>query len=193
MRMFKITLVVVLFALLVLMSPSAQAQTYKVLYNFTGQQDGGAPYAGLTMDRAGNFYGTTQGGGKGNGTVFKLASKGPGWIFTPLYSFQGSPDGAQPLARVIFGPDGSLYGTTSGGGAGYGTVFKLQPSPIACKTALCPWSETVLYRFTGGNDGGNPQNGDLLIDQSGTIYGTTLNGGAYGHGAVFSLTPSHGA
>jgi uncharacterized repeat protein (TIGR03803 family) len=62
----------------------------------------------------------------------------------------------------------------------------------SCKTALCPWTETVLYRFTGGSDGGNPQNGDLLIDPSGILYGTTYFGGAYGMGVVFSLTPSKG-
>ena len=176
-----------LVLLLVLLTPQpAQAQTFKVIYNFTGGQDGGAPGAGLTMDRAGNLYGTATGGGSsGNGTVFKLShkgsGKGSGWVLAPLYSFQGGNDGATPIARVIFGPDGSLYGTTTYGGIqgcrfGYdtcGTVFKLQPPPVACKTALCPWTETVLYRFTGGSDGGHPQNGDLLFDQSGTLYGTT--------------------
>src|SRR5271165_1484050 len=190
-----------LVLLLVLLTPQpAQAQTFKVLHTFTGGVDGAWPYAGLTMDRAGNLYGTTQNGGKvgcgsgsGCGTVFKLSHKGSGWVFTPLYTFQAGSDGAVPTARVIFGPDGNLYGTTSVVGAGYGTVFKLQPSPVACKTALCPWTETVLYRFTGGSDGGSPQNGDLLFDQSGIIYGTTQLGGSYGLGVVFSLTPSKGA
>jgi len=190
----------IVFALTVVLTQAAQAQTFKVIYAFTGGADGAWPYAGLTMDRVGNLYGTTQNGGKvgcgsgsGCGTVFKLSHKGSGWVFTPLYTFQAGSDGAVPTARVIFGPDGNLYGTTSVGGAGYGTVFKLQPSPVACKTALCPWTETVLYRFTGGSDGGSPQNGDLLFDQSGIIYGTTQLGGSYGLGVVFSLTPSKGA
>ena len=191
-------LLMLLFLLFVLLfmtltAQQAQAQAFKVIYTFTGGADGAYPYAGLTMDRAGNLYGTTQGGGKGFGTVFKLTNKNSNWVLNPLYSFQGDNDGANPTARVIFGPDGSLYGTTPSGGAGYGTVFKLQPSPVACKTTLCPWTETVLYRFTGGSDGANPQGGDLLISQSGVIYGTTLGGGAYGRGAIFSLTPSHGA
>ncbi len=138
----------------------------------------------------------------GCGTVFKLAHKGSGWVFTPLYNFQGGNDGAAPGARVIFGPDGTLYGTTTNGGVGpcrgdggetgCGTVFNVRPSPRACTTALCPWTETVLYRFTGGSDGSNPGSGDLLFDQSGNLYGTTYSGGAYGLGAVFSLSPSNG-
>src|SRR5271165_2940807 len=103
-----------LVLLLVLLTPQpAQAQTFKVLHTFTGGVDGAWPYAGLTMDRAGNLYGTTQNGGKvgcgsgsGCGTVFKLSHKGSGWVFTPLYSFQAGSDGAVPTARVIFGPDG---------------------------------------------------------------------------------------
>ena len=199
-----------LVLLLVLLTPQpAQAQTFKVIHTFTGGADGAWPYAGLTMDRAGNLYGTAQAGGGGNlrssgcggsgcGTVFKLVPRGSGWVFTTLYSFQGGSDGAVPTARVIFGPDGSLYGTTSVGGAGYGTVFKLQPPLVACKSALCPWTETVLYRFTGGSDGANPGGGDLIFDKAGNLYGTAQYGGYEGGscsetggcGVVFELTPS---
>ena len=195
--------VTILFALAVAFPPAAQAQT--VLYAFAGGTDGASP-EGLTMDRAGNLYGTAEYGGSangysGNGTVFQLSHKGKGWVLNPLYSFQGGTDGANPTARVIFGPDGSLYGTTTLGGiqgcdSGYstcGTVFNLKPPLTACKTALCPWTETVLYRFTGGSDGAYPQNGDLFFGQSGILYGTTRLGGAYGDGVVFSLTPSQGA
>ena len=197
--------VATMFALTVLITSSAQAQTYQVLWTFTGGGDGAYPYAGLTWDQAGNLYGTTQyrGGngcylGEGCGTVFRLKHAGSRWVLNTLYSFQGGTDGGNPLARVIFGPDGSLYGTTQNGGNsactfGCGTVFNLRPPPTACKTALCPWTETVLYRFSGGSDGANPQNGALLIAPSGVVYGTTFGGGAYGHGVVFSLTPSQGA
>jgi uncharacterized repeat protein (TIGR03803 family) len=83
-----------LVLLLVLLTPQpAQAQTFKVIYNFTGGADGAAPGAGLTMDRAGNLYGRAENGGSsGNGTVFKLSHKGSGkggWVFSPLYTFQG--------------------------------------------------------------------------------------------------------
>jgi hypothetical protein len=99
-----------------------------------------------------------------------------------LYTFNGN-DGAIPDARVIFGPDGSLYGATCAGGGtgcgghGCGTVSKLQPPAAACKSFLCPWLETVLYRFSGGADGAGPDLGDLVFDSAGDIYGTTLEGG----------------
>src|SRR5208337_475040 len=128
------------------------------------------------------------------GTVFGLSKKGSNWILNPLYTFAGGNDGAVPYARVIFGPDGSLYGTTynGGGGGDSGTVFNLKPYPTACKTALCGWQETVLYRFSGGSDGANPGGGDLIFDQAGNLYGTTVNGGAYGAGTVFELMPFQG-
>jgi hypothetical protein len=118
-----------------------------------------------------------------------------------LYSFNGNPDGASPLAGLISDASGALYGTTLWGGPyvniatgnGYGTVFKLTP-PVA---AGQPWTETVLYAFTGSSgDSGNPFGG-LVSDASGALYGTTLWGGPYadevhfipGYGTVFKLTP----
>ena len=187
--------VATVFTLTVVLTQPAQAQTFKVIHTFTGGGDGANPYAGLTMDQAGNLYGTASlGGGSGNGTVFRLSKKGSGWVFTPLYSFQGAPDGGTPQARVVFGPGGILYGTSSFGGGcgGCGTVFSLKPYPTACTTALCGWQETVLYSFQGGNDGMNPALGDLIFDQAGNLYGTTTGGGAYGYGTVFELAPSQG-
>jgi uncharacterized repeat protein (TIGR03803 family) len=196
----------VLLALMVGAAQSAQAQTYQVIHSFTGGADGGNPYAGLTLDRAGNLYGTTfTGGADGGGTVYKLTHKGSGWAFDPLYSFgsAGGNDGGAPAARVIFGPDGSLYGTTTSGGTkGVGTVINLRPSPKVCKTSLCPWTETVLYSFKGGTDGANPGYGDLVFDQAGNIFGTTMSGGSTnplgpcgraGCGTVFELSPSNGS
>src|SRR5271166_5141925 len=183
--------------LMIVLATQLHAQTYTVLHNFAGS-DGDSPQAGLTLDRAGNLYGTTRYGGSYNaGTVFKVTRQGSGWIFTPLYDFRGGSDGKSPDSRVVFGPDGSLYGTTTyGGGYQVGVVFKLQPSASACKTALCPWTETVLYSFTGQSDGGVPE-GDLVFDQAGNIYGTTFAGGQgdcvplyTGCGAVYELTPN---
>ena len=91
--------------------------------------------AGLTMDARGNLYGTAAKGAAGYGTVYKLGHAGSGWTFTPLYIFGGGADGANPMARVVFGPSQTLYGTTRNGGTtgictgGCGTVFKLQPPP----------------------------------------------------------------
>lgn len=189
---------VLLFVLIFALSYSAQAQTFKVIYNFTGGQDGSYPEAGLTMDKAGNLYGTAyQGGGTNRGTVFKLAHKGSGWALSPLYSFTGREDGGAPIARVVFGPDGSLYGTTEFGGyncgSGCGTVFNLKPPVAFCRSVLCPWTQTVLYRFSGSSDGANPGFGDLIFDQAGNIYGTTYFGGNNAQGVVYELTPSNGS
>jgi uncharacterized repeat protein (TIGR03803 family) len=183
----------VLFTLTVVASRVTQAQTYTVIHNFTGGQDGADPQTGLTMDGAGNLYGTSdRAGGAGYGTVFKLASKGSSWVFSPLYSFTGGND-AYP-SGVILGSNGTLFGTTFGPPPG-GSVFNLRPSPRACTTALCPWTETVLYAFTGGNQGSNPS-GEVVFDQSGNIYGATSYGGSGcsfpGCGVVYELMPSGG-
>ena len=180
-------------------SRTAQAQTFRVIHNFTRGLDGANPSSGLTKDRAGNLYGTAnRGGAAGYGTVFRLAHTGSGWVLTPLYSFAGGSGGASPYARVIFDPNGTLYGTTADGGGiggcgndGCGTVFNLRPSPAVCKTALCPWTETVLYRFSGGSDGGVPFS-PVVFDQAGNLYGTAYVGGSHNRGTVYKLTPSGG-
>jgi uncharacterized repeat protein (TIGR03803 family) len=180
------------FMLTVVASQPAQAQTLTVLHNFTGGGDGGYPNSGLTL-RGENLYGSTPNYGIGYGTVYQLKHNGSGWIFNPLYSFQGGNDGNQPLARVIFGPNGTLYGTTLYEGAGgAGTVFNLRPFPTVCRTSLRPWMKTLLYAFAGGTDGAFPELADLLFDQSGNIYGTTYNGGTGndGYGTVYELSPS---
>jgi uncharacterized repeat protein (TIGR03803 family) len=192
---------------------TVQAQTLNVIHTFTGLVDGGAPIAGLTTDGAGNFYGTAANGGyfggscaldiqEGCGTVYQLTQTGSGWLLRTLYVFHGGMDGAHPAARVVFGPDGNLYGTTAEGGGGgcnrlgCGTVFRLSPPAPGCQNS-CLWTETVLYRFRGTTDGREPT-GDLIVDQAGNLYGTTAYGGylgapcpePYGCGVVYELTPS---
>ncbi len=172
---------------------TAQTQTLTVLHTFTGGADGYEPYAGVTLDQQGRIYGTTiQGGLHDDGVVFRLAREGQGWALSPIYSFGSQKDdGVNPVSRVVFGPGGLLYGTTSSGGSGRGgTVFSLKPPATACKAALCPWVETILYNFTGGADGGDPLYGDLSFDQAGNIYGTTAGGGSSGEGVVFKLARS---
>jgi uncharacterized repeat protein (TIGR03803 family) len=183
----------------ILLHRSAQAQTYNVVYNFTGGNDGATPLAGVTIDRVGNLYGTTSvGGGQGFGTVFHLVHAGHDWRFFLLYTFLGetdlTSDGGSPYARVVIGPDGLLYGTTHFGGDGpgceswhgCGTVFSVKPG----KT-VGPWEETVLYRF-GVDGGSNPDYGDVVFDKNGNLYGTTRNGGAYWQGTVYELTTNGG-
>ncbi len=194
------------FATAMIAAPAAQAQTLTVLHTFTGGSDGAAPVAGLTKDAAGNFYGTTSDGGSdtctfGCGTVYKLVRHGSNWTLNPIYEFTATNHGPfGPEARVIFGPDGSLYGTTvnggSCGGEWCGTVFKLQPPATFCRSVTCPWTLTVLHDFAGGSDGAFPYS-DLVFDPSGNIYGTTsVDGdsscmvirGVIGCGTVFKLT-----
>ena len=187
----------------IVLAAPLQAQTFTVIHKFTGP-DGANPEAGLTMNAAGDLYGTTEAGGAdGVGNVFRLRYSGSGWVLNTLHSFTGHTDGAYPLGRVALAPDGTLYGTTSYGGGigcggGCGTVFHLTPPPTAPRSALAPWNEAVLYGFTGGSDGRAPQ-GDLTLDASGNIYGTTeyggstnCTGGVGGCGVVYELSPSSG-
>jgi uncharacterized repeat protein (TIGR03803 family) len=182
----------IILVLTMVAAPSAQAQTYSVLYTFHDVPDGAYPSAGLVRDTAGNLYGTTAGGGSytdcyigyssGCGTVFKLDTAS---TETVLYSFTGGADGRYPMAGLIRSPAGTLYGTTEYGGAsnGYGVVFKLDTNG----------KETVLYTFTSGPDGINPVAG-LVPDTAGNLYGTTSGGGseASSCGTVFKLDASTG-
>ena len=92
----------------------AQAQTFNVIHTFTGGVDGYQPSGILTLDRAGNLYGTTTDLG-GPGTVFQLKRSNGNWILNSLYTFLNSNDGFMPLGGVVFGPNGTLYGTNSTG------------------------------------------------------------------------------
>jgi uncharacterized repeat protein (TIGR03803 family) len=184
--------------------------TKNVLYDF-GNDTVGSPAAGLTLDAAGNLYGTASGGGCGScenaGGVFKLTPKSDGtWEESVLHRFcslKNCPDGANPEASLIFDAAGNLYSTAwrggnSGcGGFGCGLAFKLTPKSDGT------WVENVLHRFcslkngTKCLDGANPGGGTLIFDALGNFYGTTSDGGdsscngyGYGCGVVFKLTPT---
>ncbi len=179
MKILRIPLVIVL-VVLAGRGFNANAQTETNLYSFgSSSNDGSEPEAGLVQGSNGNFYGTTLGGGTyNNGTVFRI---GPGGSYTNLYSFWGSPnDGSEPLAGLVQGSDSSFYGTTIQGGAyGYGTVFRINPSG----------SYTNLYSFGNSPDGANPE-APLVQGSDSNFYGTTIQGGAYGYGTVFRISPS---
>ena len=188
-------MLVIAFILSVAVAPTAQAQTFSVLHSFGNNGDGYEPLAGLAIDAGGNLYGTTFFGGASNqcsdcGTVFKLARRNSGWIYSTILSFNGG-DGDHPAAQLVFGHDGSLYGTTTAGGSfDNGNVFNLRPQPRACVTALCPWEATVLHSFDGG-DGSYPTN--IAFDQAGNLYGTAWDGGTEDLGSIYELTPSGGS
>jgi len=161
--------------------------TLTTLYSFCsipGCTDGAQPWAGLVQASDGSFYGTTYGGGTQSfGTLFKIA---PSSTLTTLYSFcsqSGCTDGASPLAGLLQATDGTLYGTTTGGGTnGGGTVFKVTTSETVA----------VVYNFCSQiycTDGSNPMT-TVLQATDGNFYGTTHQGGTYGYGTVFEITPS---
>jgi len=175
-----------------------------VLYSFTAGSNGGEPQTGVIADEQGNLYGTTLQGGAmsdncpygGCGQVFKLTPTSSGWSFSTFYAFQGGADGAVPYG-LLRDSQGNFYGTTNSGGfclyGPYcGTVYKLDSAA----------NKTTLWNFTAGTDGLEPGYGSLVMDQQGSLYGTTFYGGddgatnpactgfyGPGCGVVFKLTP----
>lgn len=185
------------------LTPPALGQTSwteTILYTFPLGSDGGKGISRLLRDRQGALYGTAMAGGLyGSGSVFKLTpprAGETGWTATTLHSFGEAADGTYPVAGLAADEQGALYGTTIYGGnsdgvyaIGDGIVFKLTPP----RWGETEWTETVLYRFGGGNDGLFPYGG-LIIDRQGALYGTTFYGGTgtssdAGKGTVFKLTP----
>jgi hypothetical protein len=179
-----------LIVLLALTCASLRAQTFQVIYSFAGGSSAQHPIAGVTPDRHGNLYGTTAWGGgssNGSGTAYELQRTGSGFIYHQLHSFGNGLDGSFPWAGVTIGPDGSLFGTTYDGGTGQnGIVYQLRPPITFCGSASCRWSETILYNFTRGSDGGDPQ-GAVVFDQAGNLYGTNVNGGAGDVGVAYEM------
>jgi uncharacterized repeat protein (TIGR03803 family) len=155
---------------------------FATLHNFSGvvrSVDGAYPHAGLFLDGT-TLYGTTQEGGtNGYGTVFKIDTSGAD--FATLHAFAApvsglSSEGSLPEAGVVFS-GGTLYGTTSRGGAGHGTVFRLNTDGSGF---------TTLYNFQNGPDGSTPL--AALVVADGTLYGTASSGGNFpGWGTVFKL------
>jgi uncharacterized repeat protein (TIGR03803 family) len=146
-----------------------------VIYDL-GYTDPQNPSAGVVLDGEGNIYGTTSNGGAaGNGAVYKID---PAGNLTLLHSFTIPPDGLDPEGGLVLDLAGNIYGTTEYGGAApyTGTVFKIDPKN---------GDETVLS-FTGTPDGAFPAAG-LSWDWAGYLYGTTSEGGAFGHGTVFKV------
>jgi hypothetical protein len=192
------------------LSPPAQkggAWTETVLYSLKGGKDGYFPNGDLVFDSGGNLYGATEfGGGHGTncgdpyfqycGTVFKLSppkTKGGKWTEKVLHSFKGGSDGANPKGGLALDSKGAIYGLTVGGGGtgcqgpGCGTAFELNPT---AKTDGS-WTEKMLHRFSGGNDGAVPSSG-FILDAKHALYGTTGGGGSGLNGTVFRLAKTSG-
>ena len=161
------------------MTPSGHETT---LFTFD-RTDGAAPVDPLIQATDGNFYGTTDTGGAsgrceqyGCGTVFKLTPKG---VHTILHSFNVQNfDAYYPIAPVIEGSDGDLYGTAPRGGPkGHGVVFKISRTG----------KYAIIHSFDGV-DGETPQTG-LVLATDGNFYGTTEGGGTSDVGVIFRISP----
>jgi uncharacterized repeat protein (TIGR03803 family) len=167
--------------------------------------DGAFPEGSLVRDASGDFYGTTYGGpdyqcppqSEGCGTVYRLSFASGSWKLTTLYDFAGGPDGGNPVAGLVLGARGTLFGTTYSGGASpacpnadCGTVFELSP------TTGTVWKEKILHLFSFPGGQGQRPAASLIFDQAGNLYGTASQGGApcsysyaLGCGTVFKLSP----
>jgi uncharacterized repeat protein (TIGR03803 family) len=167
--------------------PNNGKWTEKVLYNFCRQNncpDGGEPY-GVILGKDGNLYGLSSWGALDGGTFFEMIHKNGKWTHKVLINF--GYGGARPIALngLIFDKAGNLYGTAPLGGTGKacqggcGAVVELTHRDGK-------WTEKVLYNFTGGKDGRDPEAG-LTFDKAGNLYSTTSY--AEGCGTVFELMP----
>jgi uncharacterized repeat protein (TIGR03803 family) len=171
-------------------NPASATET--VLYSFRGGKSGGPLLVHSNLIKSGDkLYGVSQGGGGspncgyGCGTIFELDLNSG--REKRLYAFQGGDDGGSPDAGLLY-PNGTLYGTTAGGGASdYGIVFAFN---------LKTQTETVLHTFQGGAADGSDPAGELT-NVNGTLYGTTFEGGSTvngsGFGTVYSINPQTGA
>ena len=165
--------------------------TEKIVHNFAADGiDGERPYSGVTLDAAGNLYGTTYYGGvaSGLGSVYELSPGAGGtWTETMIHAFaEDNVDGILPQGGVIVDSAGNVYGTTvNGGTANEGVVFKLSPNGGV-------WTESLLFTFIvvppGNVVGANPES-SLIFNGAGNLYGTTYAGGESDGGIAFEITP----
>ncbi len=163
---------------------------FSVLYNFQGGQDGGAPWAQLTLGPKGSLFGYDADGTYG--TVFELLPPAKGetsWTFNILYVFSSKADGnLESVYSPLVWYNGVLYGIASGGSSrcgqqnpGCGSVFELAPP----RSGFGSWTETTLFNFKGGATGGEPTS---IVESNGNLYVSTGNG----HGAVVELALVNG-
>lgn len=159
---------------------NATTKKKTTLYTFQDGLDGGSPNGGLVLDSSGNLYGTSREGGVNSfGTLFKLNVSTK--QFTMLHAFTGKNDGSVPLGGLVLDNQGVLWGVTekTNGVKGTGSLYTFDTGTNTF---------TTDYDFTGGADGGTP-NQFLLIGNDGAIYGTTLAGGSTGFGTIYKFTP----
>jgi uncharacterized repeat protein (TIGR03803 family) len=170
-----------------LIAPAAgKGWSEKIVHKFENGRDGYNPTFGVTLDAAGNLYGTTLSGGANNaGMAYELSPAAGGhWTEKILHTFKSSGNsGAGPSSGLILDSAGNLYGTTADGGvSGLGTAYELKP------TTGGGWAWSGLYSFSSKNGVGGYPFGPIALDGSGNLYGTTSVGGSFNlYGTVFQL------
>jgi uncharacterized repeat protein (TIGR03803 family) len=180
------------------LSPGSSGWTFSTIYSFDNTH-GAFPMGSLVMDASGNLYGNADEGARatsshcpyGCGSTFELSPSSSGWKLSLLHSYSNGLDGGNPYGGLLLDGSGNLYGATYTGGSqaygcsngyeqGCGVVFKISPASGG------KWIFDRLYTFQG-YDGFLPY-GDLIMDSSGNLYGTTIMGDG-GYGNVFELVP----
>jgi hypothetical protein len=164
--------------------------THTVIYNFQGgSADAAQPHSRLVSDASGAFYGTAGGGGPGGGAVFKLVPPaGPGavggWTESVLAFFSGPPTDGRGPTNVALDPGGAIYvSLIAGGPTNNGEIVQLTPP-----TSGTLWTKSLVHAFVSGHgstDGKFPR--DIYRDSSGTLFGTTAEGGTAKMGTFYSL------
>ena len=185
----------ILLMMTLALSGLANAQTESTLYTFS-ESTSFWPQGAMLEDGAGNFYGTTRGGGAyGVGTVFELsppAVLGGAWTLATLYSFVPYGSGGYvPVSDLVKDQAGAFYGTFYSGGdptCGCGGVYKLVPPTVSGGA----WTESMLYAFKGNADGRLPATAALALTTKGTLYGVTTRGGTWDSGVLYQLTTLNG-
>jgi len=175
-------------------SPSAIEVLWSYPDVLNGWLEGSHPIGRLAVDADGAVYGTTyEGGPDRDGTVFRLKRTGGTWQHTVLRVLSAVTDGRRPLAGLLFGGDGRLYGSTGGvrydaRSESFGTVFRMNTDGTGFQ---------LLHAFTGDTDSCTPA-AALVEAPDGWLYGTA-NGGYFCQqmpgwwGSLFRVDPRSGA
>jgi hypothetical protein len=161
--------------------------TVSLVYSFN-DANGVSPASGLTYGGQGIFYGAAS--DLFNlpfhyGVLFEFNTNTN--VYSVLYRFKAESDGAFPLTRPILAGKGGLIGTIGGGANGAGLVYEAYPSGTGM-----PWTVDPIHSFTGGWDGGSPENNGVFLDSLGTLWGTTASGGI-GYGVIYKIQWSGGS
>jgi uncharacterized repeat protein (TIGR03803 family) len=143
------------------------------------------PNGGVGLDSQGDFYGVSRyQGTSSSGQIFQISPSGE---LASLYSFMGSPDGAQPMAVPLLYNAGNFFGTTAFGGVDACSALAAPGCGVVYEYSSL--GESILYSFTNYDADGSFPMGTLVMDAKGNLYGTTYAGGVHDLGIVFKLSP----